>query len=220
VARIDGSPLPGVAISILNHPEFGSTLSRADGAFDLAVNGGGPPTVSYAKPGFLSVQRQVEVPWQDYRWLPDVVMIPFDSQLTVVDLNAPSMQVARGNPVTDADGTRQATVLFPAGNTATLQLPDGTEQPVTSLSIRATEYTVGTNGPAAMLALLPPSSGYTYCIELSADEAVAAGAAAVRFDQPVFSYVENFIGFPVGTPVPVVLTTASKAGGYPRKTDA
>src|SRR5208283_5910962 len=39
-------PLPGVTITVINHPEFGQTLSRADGMFDLVVNGGGPPTGS------------------------------------------------------------------------------------------------------------------------------------------------------------------------------
>ncbi len=37
----EGLPLPGVSISILDHPELGQTRSRADGLFDLAVNGGG-----------------------------------------------------------------------------------------------------------------------------------------------------------------------------------
>ena len=37
----DGNPLPAVTITILNHPEFGQTLSRLDGMFDMAVNGGG-----------------------------------------------------------------------------------------------------------------------------------------------------------------------------------
>ena len=31
----DGSPLPGVTITILNHEEYGQTLSRNDGAFDM-----------------------------------------------------------------------------------------------------------------------------------------------------------------------------------------
>ncbi|MDG4555809.1 MAG: hypothetical protein P9F19_00215 [Candidatus Contendobacter sp.] len=44
------NPLPGVTITILNHPEFGQTLSRADGWFDLVVNGGGWLTVNYRKP--------------------------------------------------------------------------------------------------------------------------------------------------------------------------
>ncbi len=47
------APLPGATISILNHPELGQTLSRADGRFDLAVNGGGLLTVSYHKADFL-----------------------------------------------------------------------------------------------------------------------------------------------------------------------
>jgi len=42
-----GSTLPGVKITVLGHPEFGQTLSRADGAFDFVVNGGGLVTVNY-----------------------------------------------------------------------------------------------------------------------------------------------------------------------------
>ena len=49
----DGQPLPGVTISVLQHPELGQTLSRADGRFDLVVNGGALLFVNYAKPGFL-----------------------------------------------------------------------------------------------------------------------------------------------------------------------
>src|SRR5262249_53887679 len=65
-----------------------------------------------------------------------------------------------------------------------------------------TEYTVGANGPNAMPGELPPSSGYTYAVELSADEAVAAGATGVRFSQPVVFYLQNFISLPVGSIVP------------------
>jgi hypothetical protein len=50
---------------------------------------------------------------------------------------------------------------------------------------------------------LPPTSGYTYCVELSADEAIVAGATEVQFDHPVAFYVENFLDFPVGASVPV-----------------
>ena len=81
VAARDGSPLPAVTISVLGHPEFGQTLTRADGAFDLAVNGGGQLTLRYEKNGFLAAQRAVVAPWRDYAWLPDVVMIPFGAIL-------------------------------------------------------------------------------------------------------------------------------------------
>ena len=35
-----------------------------------------------------------------------------------------------------------------------------------AVNVRATEYTVGEQGPEAMPAVLPPQSGYTYCVEL------------------------------------------------------
>src|SRR5207249_2538456 len=66
----------------------------------------------------------------------------------------------------------------------------------------ATEYTVGGNGPKKMPAELPPTSGYTYAVELSADESLAAGATALRFDRTMPFYLENFLGFPVGGRVP------------------
>src|SRR5206468_2022146 len=97
----DGMPLPGVTLTVLNHPEFGQTLSRADGRFDLVVNGGGLLTLTYAKAGYLPAQRQVQAPWQDYASLPDVALIPLDAQVTAVDLRAPTpMQVAQRSMVT------------------------------------------------------------------------------------------------------------------------
>lgn len=197
-----GAPIGGVGVAVLQHPEFGQTLTRADGAFDIAVNGGGSVTVGYSKSGFLPVQRQALAPRQDYAALDDVVLIPVDAASTRVDFSA-AIQVARGTPQSDTLGTRRATALFAQGTHASMTLPNGTTQPLSSLTVRATEYTVGATGPAAMPAPLPPMSAYTYAAELSVDEATAAGASSVNFDKPVPVYVENFLGFPVGTPVPV-----------------
>ncbi len=207
-----GSPLPGVTISVLNHPEFGSTLSLADGSFDLAVNGGATLTVNYVKNGFLEAQRQAVVPWLDYAWLDRVVLIPLDSQVTAINLAQAGMQVARGNAVADGDGLRQATLLVPQGTTAELVMSNGVTQSITNLSVRATEYTVGLIGPAAMPGQLPPSSGYTYAVEYSVDQAQAAGAVEVRFSRPLIHYMENFLNFPVGMVVPT--------GFYDRRTGA
>jgi len=211
----DNNPLSGVRITILNHPEFGHTLSRADGAFDLAVNGGGVLTVNFTKAGYLPAQRQVNAPWQDYVHVPEVVLIPLDTQVTHIQTNAAAMQVARGSISTDADGTRRATLLFPAGTTATMTLPDGTTQALSMLSVRATEYTIGANGPETMPATLPPTSGYTYAVELSVDEAIAAGAKSVAFSLPVVQYVENFLQFPVGGIVPAGYYDRDKAAWIP-----
>ncbi len=200
----DGTPLSGVIMTILGHPELGLTQTRADGMFDLAVNGGGMLAVKYEKSGYCPAQRQVTVPLQDYTTLPDVVMMPMDAVVTAVTFgtNAP-LQVHRASVQTDQDGTRQATLIFPPGTAANVVMPNGALQPMSALNVRATEFTVGTNGPAAMPAQLPPTSAYTYCAELSADEAVNAGATSVQFNQPVGFYVENFLKFPVGTAVPV-----------------
>ena len=203
VKKRDNTPLSGVTISILHHPELGQTLSRADGMFDLVVNGGGLLIVNYEKSDFCPVQRQINVPWQDYVMAQEVVMIPMDPIATPIALGLDSpMQVHQGSMQTDADGSRKATLLFTPGTCASLVMANGAIQSVSSLNVRATEITVGTNGPAAMPAALPPSSGYTYCAELSADEAIARGATSVQFDRPLPVYVENFLGFPVGTAVP------------------
>ena len=212
----DGQPLPGVTITVSGHSEFGWTGSRADGHFDLVVNGGGYLTLNYEKAGYLPVQRQLKTPWQDYAWLPDVAMIPLDSQVSHIDLaSGAAIQTARGNEVSDSDGTRQATVLFPQGTQAEMLLPDGSRQPLTSLDVRATEYTVGDNGPAAMPGVLPPTSGYTYAVELSIDQALAAGATEVRFSKPVWFYVDNFLDFPVGGIVPTGWYDKAKAAWMP-----
>lgn len=108
----------------------------------------------------------------------------------------------RGSLTTDADGTRQATVLFAPGTQAQMVLTTGVTQTLTTLNVRATEYTVGERGPAAMPAELPAASGYTYALEYSVDEALAANAVDVRFSQPVLHYVENFLEFPIGMAVP------------------
>ena len=113
------------------------------------------------------------------------------------------MQVHQSNMSTDSDGSRKATLLFPAGTSAQMMMPNGTTQPLTNLNVRATEYTVGPNGPTAMPAALPPNSGFTYALELSVDQAMAAGANQVVFNQPLPVYVDNFLNFPVGIEVPL-----------------
>ena len=202
VTNRDKSPLPGVRVAILNHTEYGYTFTRQDGMFDLAVNGG-LYTFDFQAIGYCPAQRQAEVPLQDFRTIPNLVMVPVDPVATLVSFgsNVPP-QMAAGSPQTDADGTRTTRVLLPAGTTASVLMPDGSAQPVSGLTLRITEFTVGTNGQAAMPAVLPPSSAYTFCAEFSADEAMNSGAKSIQFNQPVWGYVENFLDIPVGILVP------------------
>ena len=147
---------------------------------------------------FLRVSKRL-----DYAALPDVVLLMPDSVVSVVQLTgAKTAQLARGSVSTDVDGPRHATMIADTGMVATMRLPNGTTQVLNTLSVRMTEFTVGTNGRAAMPAPLPPSSAYTYAVELSADEALAVNGR-VTFNKPIFTYVENFLDFPVGTPVPL-----------------
>ncbi|HEX2046505.1 MAG TPA: RHS repeat-associated core domain-containing protein [Acidimicrobiales bacterium] len=212
----DGHPLPGARITVLDHPEFGRTQSRADGMFDLAVNGGGRLTLRYEMAGVIPAQRHVDAPWEDFASLPDVVLVPFDPQVTTIDLSSSEpTQVARGTAVVDGSGTRQATLVFSQGTTATMKMPDGSTQPLASLDVRATELTVGDGGPERMPSELPPTSGYTYAAEFSVDAAVSAGATEVAFSKPVAFYVDNFLGFPAGTDVPVGYYDRSRAAWVP-----
>jgi len=213
-----GQALAGVRIDVAHHPELGATQTGNDGRFDLVVNGGGQLCIDYRKDGFLPVCRTLTAPWQDYAWLPDVVLIQPDAKVTTVDLKADApVQVARGSPVKDEHGQRQSTLLIPRGTAATMTLADGTKKDLTSLKVRATEFTVGKNGPAAMPAPLPPNSAYTYALDLSADEAAAGagGANEVRFSKPLVHYVENFLEFPAGTPVPTGYFDAAKNAWIP-----
>jgi RHS repeat-associated protein len=204
----DSGALPGVTVTVLGHPEFGSTQTRSDGWYDIAVNGGGQVVLDFAEAGYLGAQRQVTLAWNQMTTLPDVILVPYDVVATPIQLESPDFQVARGTSQTDTAGTRQATVLVPPGTTITNWTP-----PNGVMTIRATEFTVGANGPKRMPADLPPTSGYTYAVALTIDEAVAAGVPSVQFSQPLSFYVDNFLHFPVGSAVPLG-TYDSSAGQW------
>jgi len=212
-------PISGVRVSVVGHPEYGWTLTRVDGSFDLAVNGGGMVLLNYERESYLPVQRRVDTYWNDFTVAPDVVLIPYDNNVTVIDLlGTQGPRVASGSPVEDEDGARQAHVWFPSGVTARMQLSDGAYQQLNRLSVRATEFTIGETGPNAMPGDLPTSSGYTYAVELSIDEAVRSGATHVEFNKPVSFYLDNFLNFPLVSPYPWGGMIGRSAHGYPPMT--
>ncbi len=133
-----GQPLPGVLVRVLDHPEYGYTITRADGMFDLAVNGGGAVTVDYRRAGYLRAQRTTELPWRDWQWFDDTTLIPLDATVTPVNFDATvPAQVARGSVVSDEDGSRQATVVFQPGTLAQLVMHDGSTVPLPQIHFRA-----------------------------------------------------------------------------------
>ena len=204
VMNDQGSPLAGVLVRALDQPEVGYTYTRSDGIYDLAVNGGGEVVVDYQRPGFLRAQRRVEAPWRDWQWAADVRMVALDPAATTVSLGpAAPQQVVRGSTMVDADGSRRVSLIVPSGTQAELVFNDGSRVPAPSLTVRATEYTVGPSGPERLPGSLPASSQYTYAVELSADEAIASSAKSVEFSAPVAVYLENFLSFPVGVHIPI-----------------
>lgn len=210
VVDANGAAVPGARVTVHSGAKFGWTLTRADGMFDIVANGGGYVTVVVEKQGSITVHRRADAGWNDYVVLDDTVLIPYDPNASVVELNALSdVAVARGSVISDSAGQRQATLLFTPGTTATMRFPNGTQSPLSRITVRATDQTVGERG--AMPAPLPFESAYTYCLELSADEAVAAGASSVEFSKPVALYVENFRQFSVGFAVPVGYYDRDKA---------
>ncbi|MCB1876820.1 MAG: hypothetical protein KDH88_12680, partial [Chromatiales bacterium] len=204
-----GPPLAGVRVSVGGGPEFGYALSRDDGSFDLVLNGGGDTVLRYTKNGYLPVQRRLDVPMEDYAVAEEVALTPLDPQVTIAYFGPTVRQIqsVAGSLVDDGDGPRRATLLIPPGTSASYTRSDGSSVTVEQLSLRATEFTVGDDGPMAMPGALPRNSGYTYAVEFSADEVLADGIKVdgkdVHFDRPVAVYVDNFIGFPIGSVVPV-----------------
>jgi hypothetical protein len=196
IADSAGLPVAGATISVLDHAEYGTATSDASGRFSLPVEGGDTLTVVYEKPGFLTIHRQVYVPWNDFAVAPEVTVTAEDPARTAIafDGNPDTILRHRSSMVTDADGSRALTMVFSGDNLAYLQDDAGHDlMPLASITTRATEYST----PAAMPAELPPTSAFTYCVELSVE-----GASKVRFAKPVLVYVDNFLGFAVGEVVP------------------
>ncbi|MBP1643779.1 MAG: hypothetical protein H6Q03_2448, partial [Acidobacteria bacterium] len=73
-----GAPLRAVRVTVRDAPQLGWTWTRSDGAFDLAVNGGGRVGLSFERSGYLPVDRELAAPTQDWARLEDVVMIGLD----------------------------------------------------------------------------------------------------------------------------------------------
>ncbi len=205
------NPVSNAVVKVHKHNEFGQTLTMANGEYNFVVNGGGGITVNVSAAGFLPIQRTVQVPVRDFLVMDTIVLTPLDNQMTAVNLNATGPKVVESSMSNDADGERQVKMLFTPGTQAEMVMPDGTKQPLTNLSVRATEFTVGADGPMAMPGTLPATSAYTYAVELSVDEAMAAGATTVNFNKAVPFYVDNYLNFPVGEAVPTGYYDREKA---------
>jgi RHS repeat-associated protein len=197
VHDLAGSPISDVSLTIHGLPEYGTAETNAEGRFSIPVEGGGTITVVYQKENLITAQRQVYVPWNDVAIAETIQMIAEDPAASTVsfDGNPNTIVAHQSTEVSDAFGNRSCTMVFTGDNRAYLIDEQGNDiQELVTITTRATEFTT----PESMPAILPPNSAYTYCVELSVD-----GAQRVRFDKPVITWVDNFLGFDVGSAVPV-----------------
>jgi len=201
----DFGALGGVRVSALGQGTLGYTETRNDGWFDLVVNGAGPVVLRFTRLEFLEVQRQVEVPANDFVTLGgDVTMIGRSTKLHAVNTSGTPAPI-RGRFEGDANGEREMTMLFAPATVCSVTTTTGTST-YTSFSVRLKEFTVGAEGDESMPGSLPPSSAYTYCVDMTVAEAESGSPsdppADVRFSKPVVTYVREFLGLTVGSRMP------------------
>lgn len=192
----DGLPVGDVQVSFLNEPGFGSTRTDASGRFVIA-GPAGRHTFIYEKPGHLVVQRTTVGASSTWVVLDDVTLLPRDSKRSRIDLRAGEPQVHQSTLIQDAFGARRATVVFNGISSAVIRSQDGTERPLETFVLSATEYEV----PSSMPGLLPPGTAFTYATDLHVEGVHYSDT--VVFDKNVHMFVDNFLGFRVGEIVPI-----------------
>jgi len=196
VHDLDGLPIADVSIAIHDHPEYGTSFTDGEGRFSIPVDGGGTIPVVYQKEGLITAHRKVYVPWNDIAVAETIKMIAEDPAATTLsfDGNPDTIVTHQSTEVSDEFGTRSCTMVFTGDNQAYEVDAQGTViRELGEITTRATEFTT----PESMPAILPPTSAYTYCTELSVD-----GVERVKFAQPVIIWVDNFLGFDEGEIVP------------------
>jgi RHS repeat-associated protein len=197
VEDIAGSPISGVSATIHRHPEYGTVVTDAFGQFAIPFNGGGVTNVVYKKAGLITMHRKVHTSWNEVISVPTVQMIEEDTESTTIifDGNPNTVIRHKSSEIDDGLGSRSVTMVFSGDNQANVLDEEGNViEVLNSITTRATEFP----SPESMPAVLPPNSGFTYCAELSVD-----GKERIRFDKPVITWIDNFLGFDVGGVVPV-----------------
>lgn len=107
-----GTPLAGVRVSARDHREYGYTFTRADGAYDLAVNGGSRLLLDVTREGYLPAQRVAQPGWQRHAPVDDLGLAAAVGTTSTVNVNASESQTITGNVATDARGRREPLVSY------------------------------------------------------------------------------------------------------------
>ncbi|KAK9398970.1 teneurin-4 [Crotalus adamanteus] len=95
VLTADGTPLIGVNVSFLHYPDFGYTITRQDGMFDLVANGGASLTLVFERSPFLTQYHTVWIPWNVFYVMDTLVMKKEENDIPSCDLSG----FVKPNPV-------------------------------------------------------------------------------------------------------------------------
>ncbi|XP_048461254.1 teneurin-1-like [Rhincodon typus] len=95
VVAVDETPLVGVNISFLHHVDYGYTISRQDGSFDLVVVGGISVTLVFERAPFITENRTLWLPWNRFVVVDKVIMKRVESKPPFCDFRS----LATLNPI-------------------------------------------------------------------------------------------------------------------------
>ena len=161
------NPLPDVKITLKD--VTGAVLSNWDGRFSFPTPTKGRYLLTTEKAGYAYGQRWVEVMSQRDMVVDPLYLMALDYQVTTI---------------TSEGGTHQS-----ADGKIELVIPSGAvSQPI---EVVATDVVSSESLPAP----LPPTSLFTYCVNLRPDDATFTKQVRVR--------IKNYLNFPPSTPIPV-----------------
>ncbi|KAB0352571.1 hypothetical protein FD754_017428, partial [Muntiacus muntjak] len=95
VLTADGTPLIGVNVSFFHYPEYGYTITRQDGMFDLVANGGASLTLVFERSPFLTQYHTVWIPWNVFYVMDTLIMKKEENDIPSCDLSG----FVRPNPI-------------------------------------------------------------------------------------------------------------------------
>nr|XP_032619434.1 teneurin-1 isoform X6 [Chelonoidis abingdonii] len=88
VVAFDGTALVGVNVSFLHRSDYGYTISRQDGSFDLVAIGGISVTLVFDRSPFISKKRTLWLPWNRFIVVEKVVMQRTESDPPSCDITS------------------------------------------------------------------------------------------------------------------------------------
>ncbi|XP_040179861.1 teneurin-1 isoform X2 [Rana temporaria] len=88
VIAVDGTPLVGVNVSFAHHNDYGYTISRQDGSFDLVTIGGISITLLFERSPFVTVKRTLWLPWNKFVVVDKVEMQRSEVESLLCDMSS------------------------------------------------------------------------------------------------------------------------------------